>query len=85
MLNVKDHGGVESCIEAHFEGNSWRFENMKTISGNGPVGTFSCFAIYNIDFGTRKNQGNIEISKLLKMHLGEVSNLTKSTLLNNFR
>ncbi len=58
MLIVKDHGGLESCIGAHFEGNSWRFENMKTISGNGPVGTFSCVAINNIDFGTRKNQGH---------------------------
>ncbi len=54
---VKDHGELESCVGAHCEGNSWRFENMKTISGNGPVGTFSCVAINNIDFDTRKKPG----------------------------
>ncbi len=82
MLIVKDHGGLESCVRAHFEGNIWRFKYMKTISGNGPVGTFSCVAINNTDFGTRKTQGNIEISKLLKS-IGEVSNHTISTVLNN--
>ncbi len=40
--------------------------------------------INNIGFATRKNQGNIEISKLLRKCIEQVSNHTRSTLLKNF-
>ncbi len=84
MLIVKDHGGLESVIGAHFESNSWLFENMKIFSGNGPAGTFSSVATYNIDFGTRKK--TMETSKFQNCSkcIGKVSNRTKSTFLNNF-
>ncbi len=53
MLIVKDHGRLETYMMAHFEANSWRFDNMKRISGNGSTGTFYNVAINNVDFGTR--------------------------------
>ncbi len=37
MFIVKDGEGVESCVMAHFDDNSWRFDNIETIFGNGAI------------------------------------------------
>ncbi len=53
---MKDGGAVESHTMTHFGGNRWRFANMKTIFGNGPIGAFSSVAINDVNFGIRKKK-----------------------------
>ncbi len=63
---MKDSGVVESCIKAHFDGNSLSFDNMKKSFGNGPTRNFFNVAIIHFDFRGRKCLKNIENFKIVQ-------------------